>query len=266
MSRLLDGYAILPGAEAWSAPGHSARARTAVVVVHGFSGDPISMRPLAAGLAERGFRVEMPRLPGHGTSWRDLMRTRYDDWHAEVARAFDAASANSDRTVLVGLSGGGTLSIDLASGERRGAAGVVAINAQILDREGFLMKLAPVIEKLVPAVPSAAAGLSKNDIAKPAVRESAYGWVPTRAGGSFVRALPRIRGQLGNLTAPALIAYSPQDHSVPPENSLYLLRVLGARASALVLERSYHVATLDYDAPLLEQRIAEFCDALNPAR
>jgi carboxylesterase len=249
VSRLLDGYAILPGAEAWSAPGHSARARTAVVVVHGFSGDPISMRPLAAGLAERGFRVEMPRLPGHGTSWRDLMRTRYDDWHAEV-----------------GLSGGGTLSIDLASGERRGAAGVVAINAQILDREGFLMKLAPVIEKLVPAVPSAAAGLSKNDIAKPAVRESAYGWVPTRAGGSFVRALPRIRGQLGNLTAPALIAYSPQDHSVPPENSLYLLRVLGARASALVLERSYHVATLDYDAPLLEQRIAEFCDALNPAR
>ena len=39
---------------------------------HGFSGCPASMRPMAAWLTERGFTVDAPLLPGHGTAWEDL--------------------------------------------------------------------------------------------------------------------------------------------------------------------------------------------------
>src|SRR5262249_23658650 len=75
---------VLTGAEASSAEGAAsgpeARQRTGVGVIHGFSGSPVSTRPLAEALAALGFRVEAPRLPGHGTHPRDMARTRYADW------------------------------------------------------------------------------------------------------------------------------------------------------------------------------------------
>src|SRR5580704_15003176 len=54
---------VLHGAEAFSAPGGP----DGVLVLHGFTGSPFSMRPLADKLAEAGYAVELPRLPGHGT-------------------------------------------------------------------------------------------------------------------------------------------------------------------------------------------------------
>jgi esterase/lipase len=72
---------------------------------------------------------------------------------------------------------------------------------------------------------------------------------------------PRVRSQLPNLTCPILVAYSRADHSVPPENSKAILRLLGSKdITELVLERSYHVATLDYDLELIEARLTAFAD------
>ncbi len=123
----------------------------------------------------------------------------------------------------------------VSSGDAK-ANGLVTVNAQILDREGLIVKLGPYLEKIFPLVPARAAGLTRNDIAKPGVAESAYGWVPSAAGNSVVRALPRVRNQLPLITCPSLIMYSRQDHSVPPANSQALVRLVpdaaGARARA----------------------------------
>ena len=82
-----NGKATRPGAEPWSSPGEGARAKIGVMLVHGFTGSPISLRPLAELLAGRGFAVELPLLPGHGTTWREMLPTRYEDWRAEVVRS-----------------------------------------------------------------------------------------------------------------------------------------------------------------------------------
>ena len=55
---------LLPGAEPWSAAGGPAGA----LCLHGFTGNPSSMRGLAEAFAAAGFSVELPRLPGHGTT------------------------------------------------------------------------------------------------------------------------------------------------------------------------------------------------------
>ena len=60
-----DVHPVLPGCEPWSSPGGGPHG---ALVLHGFTGSPVSMRPLAEDLAEAGFAVEMPRLPGHGTN------------------------------------------------------------------------------------------------------------------------------------------------------------------------------------------------------
>lgn len=263
-----DAYPVIPGAEAFRAWGegtsHPARAATGVALIHGFTGNPISMRPLADLLLEKGLSVDVPRLPGHGTHPKDMQRTRYADWRAEVVAAVDRLRSQAARVVLVGLSMGGTLVLDVASSGERDIAGAVSINAQILDREGLTVKLAPLMETLLPLVPASLAGLKKDDIAKPSVSEHAYDRVPTAAGNSFVRELPRVRGQLAKLSCPLIVARSPQDHSVPPANSLALLKLVPS-ARELLLERSYHVATLDYDLPLLAARITDFCDELAAA-
>jgi carboxylesterase len=252
--------------EPWSAPGFGSRARTGILLVHGFTGSPSSLRPLAELLAARGFAVELPRLPGHGTTFCDMLPTRYDDWRAFVEARARALRERTERVVLVGLSMGGTLSLDVASGTGAPIAGVVAINSQILDRTGVIVRLGPYLEKILPLVPRSLAGLTRNDIAKPDVAERAYGWIPSAAGNSLLRALPRIRAQLARMPCPVVVMYSPNDHSVSPQNSRALLGLIRApELHELVLERSYHVATLDYDQPLIEERIAAFADRLSVA-
>ncbi|MGC4089115.1 MAG: alpha/beta fold hydrolase [Polyangiaceae bacterium] len=260
-----DTYEVSPFAEPYRAVGsdaaHPGRATTGVALLHGITGNPCSLRPLAELLVSSGFRVDLPRLPGHGTHPKDMARTRYADWRAEALATVDRLAASSARVVLVGLSMGGALALDVASSGERAIAGVVSINAQLLDRGGVAVKLAPLLEHVLPLAPAKLAGLKKDDIARPGVTEHAYDWMPTAAGNSFLRELPRIREQLARLRCPLLVARAPQDHSVPPANSLALLELV-PKAKELVLERSYHVATLDYDLELLARHVVEFSDEL----
>ncbi len=252
-----------PSSEPWSQAGSGERARRGILLVHGFTGSPVSLRPLAEALAARGFTVDLPRLPGHGTNFRDMVKTRYADWREGVRADAARLRGRVDRLVIVGLSMGGTLALDIASGGDVAIDGVVTINAQILDREGIVVKLGPIIEKLLPIVPAAVAGITKNDIAKPDVLEQAYTWVPTAAGNSLLRALPRVRSQLSKVSCPVLVMVSKNDHSVSPKNSAALLELIKSpKLESLVLERSYHVATLDYDRELIEERVTAFADAL----
>ncbi len=260
-----DRFPVIPGAEPWSAPGRGERARIGIVVSHGFTGNPTSTRPLGEALAAKGFAVEVVRLPGHGTHWRDMAKTRYADWRWEVERALDTLRKAGKTVVLVGLSLGGSIALDLACARPVDVAGVVAINATVLDREGFVAKAAPVLEKILPVVPAKAAGLTKDDIAKGG-SEHAYDWVPAKAGNSFLKELARLRNGLSTMKVPVLVAHSVQDHSVPPENSKAILELLaGKDVTELALERSYHVATLDHDAELLVERITEFADRVGKA-
>jgi carboxylesterase len=257
----LSAATIRPGAEPLSRPGHGALAETGVLLLHGFTGSPVSLRPLAELLSQRGFAVEMPLLPGHGTSPRDLLPTRYADWRAEALGAFQRLRARTKSVVALGLSMGGTLVLDLATSEP--LAGAVSINAQILDRGGVIVKLAPLIEKVLPMAPASAAGLVKNDIKKGG-DEDAYDWVAAAAGNSLVRELPNVRARLRNLTCPLLVIYSRDDHSVPPENSKALPGLVGSKnVSVLELQNSYHVATLDNDLPLIEERVSAFAESLS---
>jgi carboxylesterase len=251
---------IKPGAEPLSRGGHGALGEVGVLVLHGFTGSPISVRPLAELLSERGFAVEMPRLPGHGTMARDLLPFRYADFLAEAAAALQRLRQRTKTQVVVGFSMGGTLALDL--GTKEPLQGVVTINAQILDRGGVVVKLAPLIEKLVPLAPASAAGLKKNDIKKGG-DEDAYDMVAAAAGNSIVRALPEVRARLPLLKMPLLVIYSRDDHSVPPDNSRSLPSLVGSeRVTLLELLDSYHVALLDNDLPLIAERVASFAESV----
>ena len=75
--------AILPGAESWSHVGGP----VGVLCLHGFTGNPTAVRPLADAFAAAGYSVELPRLPGHGTTIEDMQTTGFADWSAEAEAA-----------------------------------------------------------------------------------------------------------------------------------------------------------------------------------
>lgn len=255
----MDAIVSIEGAEPWGSQGSGDRADIGVVVVHGFTGNPLATRPIGQWLAAEGYTVEVPLLPGHGTSVRDLGATRYADWYGAVERTVDHLAAGCSRIVLVGHSMGGTLALDLASRAPDRIAAVVTINAQVSHPVQPLAKVAPLLQYLVPYVPRDLAGLPSDDIARPGIAEGAYPMVSARAAQSLIGELRRIRGQLIDLVQPLLVVFSPDDHTVPAANAQALQELVGSSdVTALACERSYHLPQLDYDAERLRVALLDF--------
>ena len=104
-----------------------------VLLVHGFTGTPQSMRPWAEHLEAAGFTVSLPRLPGHGTHWKELNQTAWSDWYAHVDAAFLALRDRCDRVFVAGLSMGGALSLRLAEQHGEDVAGLVLVNPAVTN-------------------------------------------------------------------------------------------------------------------------------------
>jgi carboxylesterase len=243
---------IAPSAE----PFHAAGDATGVLVLHGFTGAPASVRPWGESLARQGFTVLVPLLPGHGTTWQDMNATRWTDWYAEAARSLDRLKAECDDVFVCGLSMGGCLALRLA--EERGAdvAGLALVNPSVIDTSRALLAV-PVLKRLVGSVK----GIT-DDIKKPGTVEYGYDRLPLRALDSL-RALWKItRDDLAKVTAPLLVFRSAEDHVVKPLSTQIVMRgVSSTDAVERVLDDSYHVATLDNDAEAIFAETAAFVRA-----
>ncbi|MEO5850932.1 MAG: alpha/beta fold hydrolase [Nocardioides sp.] len=234
-------------------PDRTGGRRIGVLLQHGFTGSPNSMRAWGESLAERGYAVETPRLPGHGTTWQEMNRTRWEDWYAEVSRAFDRLLADNDAVVVGGLSMGGGLSLRLAADRPDDVAGVVLVNPAVnIDR--WDVKLLPLLKHLVGGFPPIG-----NDIKKAGVTEQAYEKTPLRAADSMLKGYRSLRADLARITAPVLLFHSVEDHVVDPSSARIIASTVSSRDfEERPLEDSYHVATQDNDAERIFAESAEF--------
>ena len=233
---------VLPGAEAIDLPG----GRVGVLISHGFTGTPQSIRPWAEHLAAGGLTVSAPLLPGHGTRWQDLNATGFADWYTAVEAAFDGLRARCDTVFAMGLSMGGTLVLRLAEQRAGEVAGLVVVNAS-LATERRDARLLPIASRLVGSF----AGIA-SDIKKSGVTELAYDRLPLKAAYSLQRAWPLVRADLPRISCPVLAYRSAIDHVVEPVSGRELLAGLaGGTVEERVLADSFHVATLDNDAPTI---------------
>ena len=147
---------IMPGAEPIDLPGGP----IGVLLSHGFTGTTQSMRPWAEHLAAAGVTVVAPRLPGHGTTVKDMNTTRWSDWYATVERAFDDLRDRCETVFAMGLSMGGTLVLRLAEQRSDQVAGIVVVNTS-LATERKDAKLLPLLSKVIPSFPGIASDIKK---------------------------------------------------------------------------------------------------------
>ncbi|WP_069811788.1 alpha/beta hydrolase [Streptomyces sp. TP-A0874] len=247
---------LLPGAEPFRHQG----GEVGVLLCHGFTGTPQSLRPWAEFLAERGMTVSLPLLPGHGTRWQDLQYTGWQDWYAQVDRELRLLAEQCERVFVFGLSMGGALALRLAAHHGHTVSGLVLVNPAI-KVHGLTAYALPAAHHLVRTTK----GLV-SDIAKPGVEETGYDRVPLRAAHSLRRFFQLVDGELPQVTQPLLLAHSLQDHVVPPADSARVLsRVSSRDITEELLEHSFHVATLDHDAERIFRGSYEFVGRLTPS-
>ena len=227
--------------------------RVGVLLSHGFTGQPASMKPWGEALAERGYAVEVPRLPGHGTTWQEMNSTTWQDWYGEITRAFDKLHAENDAVVVCGLSMGGALVLRLAADRPADVAGVVVVNPAVATKR-LDVKLLPVLKHLVKSFPGIA-----NDIKKKGVEEYGYTKTPLKAAHSMMQAWPLIVADLSRITAPLLYLRSTVDHVVDEKSQPIITGgVSSTDVTVVPLQNSYHVATLDNDAETIVEESAAF--------
>jgi carboxylesterase len=228
---------ILPGAEPLSVDGGP----NGALVLHGFTGNPGSMRGVAEALAEAGFSIEMPLLPGHGTAVEDMMDTTWRDWLGAAEAAYQRLAQRCEKVVIAGLSMGGGLTAWLGS-DHPEVAGLVFINALVEAPEGM--------QEIMEAIAAEGTELIDGigaDIADPDSTEAAYSQTPVRPLLTLFEAADELSGRLERITSPALIVTSVDDHVVQPSNSDTLAERVAGPVERLWARRSYHVVTLDYD-------------------
>ncbi len=240
---------VLPHAEPFHADGD----RTGVLLLHGFTGSPASMRPWALHLAEAGFTVRVPRLPGHGTTWQQLNQTRWADWYAEAASGLSQLTATCSQVFVAGLSMGGCLALRLGEERPDEIAGLILVNPSIADSSRKL-RAVPVVKTFIGSVK----GIG-NDIKRPGAQEFGYGRTPLRALDSLREMWRVTREDLPKVTAPLLLFRSFEDHVVDALSAHIISEQVTSReVTERVLENSYHVATLDNDAVRIFTESAEF--------
>lgn len=230
---------LFAGAEPLSVDGGA----TGILLIHGFTGSPKSMKPWGERMAAEGHTVRVPRLPGHGTRWQDMNLTRWEDWYAEADRSYLELAKSCERVFVCGLSMGGSLTLRLAEQYGDAIRGIVLVNPAVHSErpDRFLL---PVLQAIVPAFP----GIS-NDIKKPGQDEGAYDKIPLKAAHSLTKLWKLTKDDLPKVRNPLLLFRSEEDHVVEASNSRYILdHVSSSDKTEVVLRDSYHVATVDNDA------------------
>ena len=225
-------------------------ARWAVLLLHGFTSGPSSVLPWGHALAGAGATVHIPLLSGHGTSVVELSHTTAEHWRTNVQQALDTLFREGfDHIAVGGLSMGGALALDAAANRPIDVTFVVnpALSFKPLDRAGAIAS--PLIHHLVPTV-----GPLAGDIKKPGVAEGAYDRTPTAAVHQLARLFSTTKRHLSRISAPVKLYWSTQDHIVPASAAKILERGIHPWLfEKVVLDHSYHVATLDYDADVIHE-------------
>ncbi len=233
------------------------------LLIHGFAGTPPELRRLGEVLARTGFRCSAPMLPGHGTTPQELERTRWQDWAACVAEAFDELASQCDDVVVAGQSMGGTLALHLAATDLRVRA--VATLAAPIWLSGPLPPLLPLLKHVVRWHRAG----DDVDLWNPeAVDElHSYGIRPTRSIDELRRVCAVVRNELAEVRAPVLVVHGERDRSIDPRCAREIARrLVGSEAVQLeMLPRSGHAISVDVDRDRVSHDIVQWFEQFVPA-
>ena len=230
----------------WSADGSGPNKEIGVVLVHGYTGSPSSMRPWAEYLNQQGYTVRVPLLPGHGTKPEDLSEIKWQEWPEKVESVLDELRKNCTKIFICGFSMGGGTTLHLATKHSDKITGIILVNPMIhLPFIGT--KLAYLLSRIKKYRSSAG-----DDIKRPGVTQGGYEVMSTEGIYQILQMLKYTRANLHRVSIPMQLFHSVDDHTLPVSNTEIVMKRVGSLSKERIeLTNSFHVATLDYDAEII---------------
>jgi len=242
---------ILPGGGAYWFEGNE----VGCLLLHGFTGTPQNVRPLADYLARRGLAVSAPRMPGHGTTVADLDKTGPQDWLGAAEQALTELKERCSTVFVAGISMGGTLTLELARRHPE-LAGVVVMAAPVQAMEALQPLVDDPDRPLTVPAPWATVGVLTEDVG---VGGIAYLEMPLGALERGMGLMSQVREGLGDVTVPTLLIYGDADQVVDKANGPFVLEGIKAIDKRLLaLPDSSHEVTLDVDRERVMVEVYDF--------
>jgi carboxylesterase len=231
----------------------------AALLLHGLSGSPFELRPLADRLYLEGIRCLGPLLAGHGGGPQELRGVLWTDW---VARAREDLFRlrGARRTFVVGCSMGALVALALAHDHPDHVDGLALLSPALRLAPGpalggLLARRTP-IGGLLPLLPKGASDVRDDEMRRlnPAMKS-----IPVSAVGELQRLADHVDRLLPGVAAPAIVLAGARDHTVRLSGAKRIARRIGsAPAKLVVLKESYHLVGIDVERDVVADEVAAF--------
>ncbi len=252
----------------------------AVLLIHGLTGTPAEMKPIAKRLVKQGFSVMCPALVGHCGSGADLKKSKWQDWYGGIEQAFEALNARHARIYVAGLSMGALIALLLASDKGRRVAGIGLLSTTFFY-DGWNM---PRLKRklLLPIVlhsplryflhwdetPPYGIKCERTRAMVHAVLENRDSLAAEKVGifrtsavtiYESTRLIKAAKKALPHVQSPTLIVHSTEDDTASLRNAHFVAKRIAARkVETYFIDDTYHVLTLDKRRDDVAHRMADF--------
>ncbi len=231
------------------------KAPLGVLVLHGFTSHIHCVDRLVTPLDEAGLPYRFPILRGHGTRYQDMAGVKACDWYEDGESALFDLLAEVEKVVVVGLSMGGLVALELAARHRDRIAGVVTV-AAALKFQDPLAVLTPLMAKVIRFWPSPNA-YHDEELRK--IEDRNYPKFATDAFASLWEYSRHVTRQLSFVKAPILVLHSHQDQVIAPRAAQIIYAKVSSRDRTLTwFEKSGHEMLLDLERDAVQEAIMQF--------
>ena len=232
-----------------------------VLLLHGFFGTPAEMRYLAKALSDAGFSVFAPRYPGHGTTIEEMARSSAEAWFACAREAYIELSSQCREVCIAGLSMGALFSVLLAEEFSVPKIALMSAPTAITGRGLYLTPVLGRFKKIIYTSKKTRDSLNRG-VNNPVERSRHISYiegVPLLQVWQLHKTIKRAMRTLPRVRSAALVIQSRGDETVPPDSLELIMRRIGSpQKESLLLERSNHAITVDYEKDIVADRVTRF--------
>ncbi|MEW9702274.1 alpha/beta hydrolase [Paenibacillus sp. SI8] len=226
-----------------------------ILMVHGFTGSPSEFRRIGYELQDEGYTVNAVRLPGHGTTPEEMIRTGWTDWYGHVLESHDSLAAVCKSVVVMGHSMGGLLALKLAV--ERHVTGVISLATPIFLATRKIV-LASLLQHFIEY-------LEKKPKQIPTLLDEscAYTKTPIRCVVSLRKLLKQVKSLLPQVEAPIWIGQGTRDAVVRQESAAFLHQQTRSEVKEIhYYPQSSHGLLLDHEREQIYADISLFIQSL----